>query len=116
MVSYLGSGGLYIYLFHPLLIRAMRRSIGTDWVGPWHEQLALVVMAVLAAALLASKPVRWLTRPLIQPKLAWLFTAEARATRTAGVPEQATTMAAPREPVPGGALVHSGGGPGETGR
>ncbi|MDX2649751.1 acyltransferase family protein [Streptomyces sp. PA03-1a] len=116
VVSYLGSGGLYIYLFHPLLIRAMRRSIGTDWVGPWHEQLALVVMAVLATALLASKPVRWLTRPLIQPRLAWLFTAEARATGAARAPEQATTMVGPREPVPGGALVHSGGGAGEAGR
>jgi fucose 4-O-acetylase-like acetyltransferase len=67
-VTYLGAGGMYIYLLHPLALRALHHAgIGYSWVGPWPEQAALVCFATVLAAALASPPVRHLARPLIQP-------------------------------------------------
>jgi fucose 4-O-acetylase-like acetyltransferase len=68
VVTYLGAGGMYIYLLHPLALRLLAHAgIGFGWVGPWPEQAALLALAALLAAALASPPVRRLTRPLIQP-------------------------------------------------
>ncbi|MGP3968732.1 hypothetical protein [Streptomyces sp. 6N223] len=67
-VTYLGAGGLYIYLLHPLALRALAHAgYGLDWVGSWPEQAALLCLAVLLTAVLASPHVRRLTRPVIQP-------------------------------------------------
>ncbi|MBA0049405.1 hypothetical protein E0L36_00280 [Streptomyces sp. AJS327] len=75
VVSYLGSGGLYLYLLHPLAVRVLHVSGDVRWAGPWPEQLLLVLVGVLLAAALASPPVRWAARPLVQPRLPWLFAA-----------------------------------------
>jgi fucose 4-O-acetylase-like acetyltransferase len=68
LVTYLGSGGLYIYLLHPPMLRLLGHA-GLDfrWAGPWPEQAALLGLAALMSAALASPPVRFLTRPIIQP-------------------------------------------------
>ncbi|MGP4110123.1 acyltransferase family protein [Streptomyces sp. 4N509B] len=67
-VTYLGAGGMYIYLLHPLALRLLTHAgIDYAWVGPWPEQAALLALAALLAAALASPPVRLLTRPIIQP-------------------------------------------------
>lgn len=81
-VTYLGAGGLYIYLLHPLVLRPVKSVWGFDWVGPWHEQLLVVLMAVGLSAALASPPVRALARPLVQPRLPWLFRRPEEARKT----------------------------------
>ncbi|MEE1926706.1 hypothetical protein V1J52_00670 [Streptomyces sp. TRM 70351] len=73
LITYLGAGGLYIYLLHPLVLRPVLRWWGMDWVGPWYEQALVVVLAVALSVVLGSAPVRRLTRPLVQPRLPWLF-------------------------------------------
>ncbi|MDB1087227.1 hypothetical protein PJ985_06550 [Streptomyces sp. ACA25] len=73
VITSLGAAGLYIYLLHPLVLRWYLNTWGTDWVGPWPSQAALVLLAVLIASLLALPPVRLLTRPVVQPRLPWLF-------------------------------------------
>lgn len=73
VITYLGAGGLYVYLLHPLVLRYYLHTYGTGWVGPWQDQLALVLLCVALAAALASPPVRWAARPLVQPRLPWLF-------------------------------------------
>ncbi|UGY91828.1 acyltransferase family protein [Streptomyces gobiensis] len=85
VITYLGAGGLYIYLLHPLALRPVMINGGVDWVRSWPEQLALVLLAAVLAAALASPPVRRLTRPLVQPRLPWLF-APAPAPPTTPVP------------------------------
>lgn len=111
VISYLGAGGLYVYLLHPLVVRALHRAMGLEWVGPWYEQLCLVLVAVAVAGLLASPPVRLLARPLIQPRLDWLFEKEARnvdqrqvsvpLTRPSPPPKEAPCSAVgPRSPSP----------------
>lgn len=73
-ISYIGAGGFTIYLLHGLVIRLLRRAgllptSGEDWwVVP-----SMVLLAFALAALLGSRPVRWLARPLVRPKLNWLL-------------------------------------------
>jgi fucose 4-O-acetylase-like acetyltransferase len=68
-LTYLGSGGLYIYLLHGLLLRPLNAADAFAWVGPWTEQALLVLICLAAAAALASPPVRRLARPMVQPRL-----------------------------------------------
>ncbi|MFG2737394.1 hypothetical protein N0X72_10670 [Streptomyces carpaticus] len=76
VITYLGAGGLTIYLLHPLVLRPLLERYGVDWVGPWPEQAALLLFAIALASLLATPPVRWLARPLVQPRIGWLFRPE----------------------------------------
>jgi fucose 4-O-acetylase-like acetyltransferase len=69
-VTYLGSGGLYIYLLHPLVLRPLTAADVPARLDSWPEQAGLVVAAVLVSAVLASPPVRRLTRHVVQPRLA----------------------------------------------
>ncbi|MDT0342808.1 acyltransferase family protein [Streptomyces litchfieldiae] len=89
LLTYLGTGGLYIYLLHPLVLRPLLRWFGVDWVGPWPEQLSLVLFTVALTIVLGSPPVRRLARPFVQPRLPWLFRAEPDA------PAPARTVPAP---------------------
>lgn len=81
-VTYLGQGGMYIYVLHALII------LGTGFRGAhWYraidtvpEMLALIGAAVVGAMLLASPPVRWATRWLVQPSYSWPFRDEAPST------------------------------------
>ncbi|CAL9511573.1 hypothetical protein SUDANB171_03635 [Streptomyces sp. enrichment culture] len=97
VISYLGAGGLYMYLLHPLLLRPLLERYGVDWVGPWPEQAALLLFAVALATALATPPVRWLLRPLVQPRIGWLFRPE--------------TAPAPRAPRPGADKGATSGSP-----
>ncbi|NLU75822.1 acyltransferase family protein [Streptomyces sp. HNM0575] len=102
VVTYLGMGGLYIYLLHPLVLRVFFRFGDLRWVGPWREQAAVLALGCALAAALASPWVRRLTRPVVQPRLPWLYAPEPAAE----VPAPGTTAARPPEPAqrqrPGG--------------
>jgi len=84
-VTYLGQGGMYIYVLHALVI------LGTDFrASAWYaridsvpEMLALMAAAVVGACLLASPPVRWATRWLVQPRYTWPYREEPPGVREA---------------------------------
>ncbi|MGP3967350.1 acyltransferase family protein [Streptomyces sp. 6N223] len=80
VITYLGSGGLYIYLLHGLLLRPLNAAEAFAWVDSWTDQAAVVGFAVGASAVLASPPVRALTWPIVQPRLAGRLSAD-RPTR-----------------------------------
>ncbi|UCM88045.1 acyltransferase family protein [Streptomyces marincola] len=84
LITYLGTGGMYIYLLHPLVIRPYLRWVGVDWVNTPLEQAATLAMAVALAAVLGSAPVRALARPVVQPRLDWLFGARPADDRARG--------------------------------
>ncbi|TDC77191.1 acyltransferase family protein [Streptomyces hainanensis] len=69
VVTYLGSGGSYIYLLHALLLRPLNAADAFAWVDGWLDQAAVVAFAVAASAALASPPVRRLARPAVRPRL-----------------------------------------------
>lgn len=79
VITYLGAGGMYIYLIHPLVLRPLREYGVFDRVDQKTEQVAVVLAAVVLAAALASPPVRKLSKPLVQPNIPWLFNAKTRA-------------------------------------
>ncbi|WP_059008221.1 acyltransferase family protein [Streptomyces specialis] len=66
-ITYLGSGGLYIYLLNPLLLRPLNAAEVFARVDTFAEQAGLVCVAFAISAACASPFVRRLTRPLIQP-------------------------------------------------
>ncbi|MEO3754954.1 acyltransferase family protein [Streptomyces sp. B6B3] len=76
VITYLGAGGLYIYLLHPLVLRPLQDRGALDWIDSNLDQVAMLGLAFVLATVLASPPVRWLARPLVQPRLPWLFRAE----------------------------------------
>lgn len=67
----LGSGAMYIYVLHLLLV-SQARSVGLfDQVTSAADLTLLVLASASGALLLASRPVRWTTRWLVQPRRAW---------------------------------------------
>ncbi|UCM89758.1 acyltransferase family protein [Streptomyces marincola] len=72
VVTYLGAGGMYIYLLHIFFIRAARHHGLHEHADHWHGHVAVIAGAALLAAALASPPVRRLARPLVQPRIARL--------------------------------------------
>jgi fucose 4-O-acetylase-like acetyltransferase len=70
LITYLGSGGLYIYLLHGFLLRPLNAAEAFAWVDTWPDQAAVVAFAIAASAALASPPVRRLSWPIVQPRLA----------------------------------------------
>jgi fucose 4-O-acetylase-like acetyltransferase len=68
-VTYLGSGGLYIYLLNPFLLRPLNAADAFAWVDSPAEQAGLAGLALAVSAVLAAPPVRRLARPLVRPKL-----------------------------------------------
>ncbi|MFG3260333.1 acyltransferase family protein [Streptomyces sp. NPDC048172] len=101
VISYLGAGGLYIYLLHPLMLRPLTAYgdfLGK--VGPWHEQLALLAVVTVLSAALASPPVRKVAWPLVQPRLPWLYADARRHGRHGAPPPGLPRVPAPTPSVP----------------
>lgn len=75
LISYLGSGGLFIYLLHPLVLRLIGGGLESRLDGWWALPVSLAISLVIAAVL-GSPPVRALTTPIVRPRLRWLFRPE----------------------------------------
>ena len=71
--SFVGERTMYVYLLHALALYGVRNLGWLDeWTTPWHTA-AIVVGAAVLAVILASTPVTWLTRWLVEPPLAGLL-------------------------------------------
>jgi fucose 4-O-acetylase-like acetyltransferase len=99
-VTYMGAGGMYIYLIHPLVLRPLREYGVFDRVNDKGEQVLVVLAAIALAAVLASPPVRRLSKPVVQPSLPWLFSrrvqeeSRKRPASDTDIPKQVTRTAA----------------------
>ncbi|MBF0815833.1 acyltransferase family protein [Microbacterium paludicola] len=70
----LGTYTMYIYLLHSFVLYPFRESGALRDLEPTWIWLPLVcLLSVVITVLLASKPVRWLFRPLVEPRSRWLF-------------------------------------------
>lgn len=70
----IGQASLYVYLLHTFPLYPLRQLDVTGEGAPaevWF--VGLILFSVLLTVVLASKPVTWLTRPLIEPRVAWLL-------------------------------------------
>ncbi|MQS06442.1 acyltransferase family protein [Streptomyces alkaliphilus] len=102
VITYLGAGGMYIYLLHPLVLRPLREFGYFDAVDTRGEQILTVLGAIVLAALLASPPLRRLARPVVQPNMPWLFSSEIRkkSGRRKPTPPATETTGSPGEEAP----------------
>ncbi|MBB0246862.1 hypothetical protein FNQ90_22750, partial [Streptomyces alkaliphilus] len=72
-ITHLGSGGFYIYLIHPLILRQLYHVDFFSRIDTTAKALLFLVACLAAAALLASPPVRFLARPFVQPRASSLL-------------------------------------------
>jgi fucose 4-O-acetylase-like acetyltransferase len=72
-ITALGLGTMYVYLLHSFVLYPLRQSgfLAERTELPW--VIATIAFAILLAVVLATRPVRRAFRPLVQPRLTWLF-------------------------------------------
>ncbi len=72
--THFGQYTMYVYLLHSFVLYPFRESgVLSDLEPTWLWLPIVVVAAVLIALGLATKPVRRLFRPLVEPRPMWLF-------------------------------------------
>ncbi len=77
--THFGQYTMYVYLLHSFVLYPFRESGVLRGLDPTWVWLPIVCIAsVVVAMALATKPVRTVFRPLVQPKATWLFAASAR--------------------------------------
>lgn len=69
-----GQYTMYVYLLHSFVLYPFRESGVLRNAEPtWIWLPTVIVLSVVIALALATKPVRWLLRPLVEPRARWLF-------------------------------------------
>ncbi|MGO2519616.1 MAG: acyltransferase family protein [Microbacterium sp.] len=69
-----GQYTMYVYLLHSFVLYPFRESgILRDAEPTWIWGPMVVAVSVAIALALATRPVRWLFRPLVEPRTRWLF-------------------------------------------
>ena len=77
-----GQYTMYVFLLHSFVLYPFRESGALRDLDPTWLWLPLVtLLSVVLALALATKPVHWLFRPLVEPRPRWLFVDPALATR-----------------------------------
>lgn len=97
-----GQYTMYVYLLHSFVLYPFRESgVLRDLDPTWLWLPIVIVGSVLIAVGLATRPVRWLFRPLVEPRPGWLF-ADASLARREGHRSDPTgsrrSPEAPRKP------------------
>ncbi|TQL48550.1 fucose 4-O-acetylase-like acetyltransferase [Homoserinimonas aerilata] len=69
----LGQATMYIYLLHSFVLYPLRQTpiLRDNPTTPW--LIGMVLLSVAISILLASKPVRRIFRPIVEPRPRWLF-------------------------------------------
>ncbi|WP_426183653.1 acyltransferase family protein [Microbacterium sp. TWP3-1-2b2] len=69
-----GQYTMYVYLLHSFVLYPFRESgILRDAEPTWIWLPTVIVLSVVIAVVLATRPVRWVFRPLVEPRARWLF-------------------------------------------
>ncbi|MFV9425047.1 acyltransferase family protein [Microbacterium sp. S1037] len=72
--THLGRHTMYVYLLHTFVLYPFRQSGVLRGLEPsWLWIVVIAVASVVIAVALSSRPVRRLTRPLVEPRMPWLF-------------------------------------------
>jgi len=77
-VTPFGQATMYVYLLHSFVLYPIRESdvIGGEERSDWPWLVGLIIFSILLTLALASRPVRRLFRPLVEPRPRWLFRPE----------------------------------------
>jgi len=92
-----GQATMYVYLLHSFVLYPFRESgILRNAEPTWIWLPIVIVLSVVIALALATRPVRRLFRPLVEPRARWLF-ADERLTADASRRDDPTGSRRPRE-------------------
>ncbi|MDI6944509.1 acyltransferase family protein [Microbacterium barkeri] len=70
----LGQYTMYVYLLHSFVLYPFRESgVLRDLEPTWIWLPTVAILSVAVTVLLSTRPVRWLTGPLVEPRPRWLF-------------------------------------------
>jgi fucose 4-O-acetylase-like acetyltransferase len=98
--THFGQYTMYVYLLHSFVLYPFRESGALRDLDPTWLWLPIVVVASVVIALgLATKPVRRVFRPLVEPRPVWLF-ADPKLTRREGRRSDPTGSRRPVETPP----------------
>ena len=101
-----GQFTMYVYLLHSFVLYPFRESgVLRDLDPTWIWLPIVIVASVLIALGLATKPVRTLFRPLVEPRPGWLF-ADPTLARSEGRRFDPTGSRRPRDDEPRPARTH----------
>lgn len=96
----LGQYTMYVYLLHSFVLYPFRESgVLRDLDPTWLWLPIVIVLSVLIAIGLATKPVRFVFRPVIEPRPAWLF-ADPTLAGKEGRRNDPTGSKRPATPIP----------------
>jgi len=113
--THFGQYTMYVYLLHSFVLYPFRESGLLSGLEPTWLWLPIVMLAsVLIALGLATKPVRRLFRPLVEPRPAWLFadpTLAGREGRRNDPTGSRRPREQPRKPSPPADPRQNGGAP-----
>lgn len=73
VISYLGSGSMYIYILHTMIIQQLMTLGYFKSINSRPELLVMLLGCLALGLLLAAPPIRWAFRWLVQPRYRWLF-------------------------------------------
>ena len=80
--THFGQYTMYVYLLHSFALYPFRESgILRDAEPTWLWLPGVIVVSVAIALALATSPVRWVFRPLVEPRPSWLFADPTLAQR-----------------------------------
>lgn len=92
-----GQYTMYVYLLHSFVLYPFRESgILRDAEPTWLWLPSVIVVSVAIALVLATKPVRWVFRPLVEPRAHWLF-SDARLSADTSRRDDPTGSRRPRD-------------------
>lgn len=95
--THFGQYTMYVYLLHSFVLYPFRESgVLRDLEPTWLWLPIVIGASVLIALGLATRPVRWVFRPFIEPRPAWLF-ADPDLARREGRRSDPTGSRRPRE-------------------
>ncbi len=95
--THFGQYTMYVYLLHSFVLYPFRESgLLRDLEPTWLWLPIVIVASVLIALGLATRPVRWVFRPFIEPRPGWLF-ADPDLARREGRRSDPTGSRRPRE-------------------
>ncbi|HIT75580.1 MAG TPA: acyltransferase family protein [Candidatus Avipropionibacterium avicola] len=67
--TYLGKFSMYVYVLHALVIHVLRAFDLASWPSSWIDVSLVALAAVLLSLVLASRPVRVVMKPVVQPPI-----------------------------------------------
>ena len=71
-----GAATMYIYLLHPFFLFPLRETAVLEGDQPWWVLPVVIALYVGIVVLLSQPFVRRIFRPLVEPRVRWLFRSE----------------------------------------